>query len=404
MSVTFLISPLLKYKYSLLFYAIIIFIVYLNRKRFDIHGKIVALYRTKVGLKLMDKIGRKHTSLVKFLGSMGIWAGFLGMIAVFIFILVTTILLINKTPGIGGAAPVIPGFPIAGTGIQFPLITGWIALFVIIVVHEFSHGVVARAYNLEVKNSGIAFFGPILGAFVEPDEKKMAKESGKVQLSIFAAGPFSNILLFLIINFVIFLLVLNPAVNAFVDKTGVFVVVDDDTLPAGKSGITNMTKIIEIQGQETMSRKDFVKVMDTIGPGEEITLKSENKTFTLITAQHPKEEDKGFLGVGVVGDDIKLKSDDPFTKTIFKILLWISDLLGWAAFLSINIGLINLLPIFITDGARMLKVAVDKFVKDKNKSMRIWISLNWISVGALLILIFLPLFRWITESVTGLII
>ena len=42
----------LKDHFVLIFYATIILIVYLNRKRFDIQAKILALYRTKIGLKI----------------------------------------------------------------------------------------------------------------------------------------------------------------------------------------------------------------------------------------------------------------------------------------------------------------------------------------------------------------
>ena len=58
-------------------------------------------------------------------------------------------------------------------------------------------------------------FGPIGGAFVEPDEKLLAKRSRRVQLGIFAAGPFSNLA-----SSVIFLLfitfILAPVLVSFV--------------------------------------------------------------------------------------------------------------------------------------------------------------------------------------------
>src|SRR3990167_2560314 len=149
-----------EFKFTILFYSLVLLAVYLNRKKFDVHGKFVFLYRTKFGIGLMKTISDKFSGVVKFLGSIG----------------------------------VIPGFPIAGTGIVFPLVTGWIVLFVIILVHELSHGIVASAHKIKIKNSGIAFFGPILGAFVEPDEKELAKKKHWIQHSVFAAGAFSNFL------------------------------------------------------------------------------------------------------------------------------------------------------------------------------------------------------------------
>ena len=45
------------------------------------------------------------------------------------------------------------------------------ALAIVAIPHEFAHGIFARLNNLRVKSSGFALFGPILAAFVEPDEK-----------------------------------------------------------------------------------------------------------------------------------------------------------------------------------------------------------------------------------------
>ena len=73
-----------------------------------------------------------------------------------------------------------------------------IAIFVIAVVHEFSHGIVARAHNIPVKHTGLAFFGPIIGAFVEPDEKKLRAGKDITQYSVYAAGAFSNVILALL--------------------------------------------------------------------------------------------------------------------------------------------------------------------------------------------------------------
>ena len=51
-----LIALLQNYKWVILFYAVIILLIYLNRHKFEFQGRFIALYRTKVGLRLMDKI------------------------------------------------------------------------------------------------------------------------------------------------------------------------------------------------------------------------------------------------------------------------------------------------------------------------------------------------------------
>src|SRR3989338_644264 len=90
-----------------------------------------------------------------------------------------------------------------------------ISLFIIAIIHEFSHGVIARVYNIKIKSSGFAFLGPIPAAFVEPDEKKMEKSSAKAQLSILAAGSFSNILLALLVILILFFV--SPFTNSLLE-------------------------------------------------------------------------------------------------------------------------------------------------------------------------------------------
>ena len=133
------ISVIIQYKFTILFYALIFLILYLNRKKFDVHGKFIYLYRTKIGINLMNLMAKKAGKLIKFLGSAGVVIGFLGMVGTFILILFLTYKLLINAPGAGGASLVIPGLPIAGTGLVFPLVTGWIVLFMITVIHEFSH-------------------------------------------------------------------------------------------------------------------------------------------------------------------------------------------------------------------------------------------------------------------------
>ncbi|MDP7476797.1 MAG: hypothetical protein QF655_04160, partial [Candidatus Woesearchaeota archaeon] len=68
------------------------------------------------------------------------------------------------------------------------------------------------------------------------------------------------------------------------------------------------------------------------------------------------------------------------------------------------IGLINLLPIFITDGARMLKIFFERIIPNKGKSMSLWLFFNWASLFSLLILVFLPLLRWLGSILDGVLI
>jgi hypothetical protein len=338
------IEAIIEFKVVIIFYAAVFLLVYLNRSKFDVHGKIVFLYRTQIGIKMMNWLAGKASKPVRMLSSIGVIIGFAAMFFVIGTILFLTYKLILNQSDAGGASPVIPGLPIAGTGLVFPLITGWLVLFVIIVVHEFSHGVVASAYRIKIKNSGMAFFGPILGAFVEPDEKILAKQKDWVQHSVFAAGPFSNFLTVLVVFLVAFLIVI-PAESLVSVPIGV-TIFSQPGLPAEKAGIGNNTLVTGINDDKIKTRKDFQKSMESIGPEREITLHSDEHSYSLTTAANPDDPEKGYLGVWIIEEKTELKNDNILNQLIFGILQWVKQFLWWLYFLSLNIGLINLLPIF----------------------------------------------------------
>src|SRR4030042_6502520 len=132
-------SILLEYKWVIFFYTFVLLMIYLNRKNLTKEASFIYLYKTKFGLNLMDIISNKFRKIIKLWGYIGIFIAYLGFFIVTYALLMSTYDLLIEKPGAVGGSPVIPGLPIAGLGITFPLITGWISLFIIMIVHEFSH-------------------------------------------------------------------------------------------------------------------------------------------------------------------------------------------------------------------------------------------------------------------------
>ena len=92
------------------------------------------------------------------------------------------------TSQIPGVAPIIPG-------IDIPLFAGIISLAVLLVVHEFSHGLLARAAKVRLKSIGLLIFSIIpVGAFVEPDERQISKvkKAAQTKPSLPAYRPISS--------------------------------------------------------------------------------------------------------------------------------------------------------------------------------------------------------------------
>jgi len=181
-------------------------ILHKNRSSLKRQGWIF-LYHTKVGLKLMDWASSKFEKVLKPLSYVVITSGYVLMISI-LWMIVKTVWIYISSPipeqlkNLPPIAPLIPYFPkLFGLESFFPPLYFTyflVALAIVAVSHEFAHGLFARLWKIRVKTTGLAFFGPFFGAFVEPDEKQMAKAPKKHQLSVLAAGTFANIIMFIL--------------------------------------------------------------------------------------------------------------------------------------------------------------------------------------------------------------
>ncbi len=382
---------LLKYKFILIFYLLVIFFIAYNWKKIEKQAKIIFLYRTKLGLRLMDKISQKLREWVILFGYVGMGAGFVGLVIISYVLINNLYALITKPEAVSGVSLVLPGVHVPGMGV-LPFWYWILAIFAIAIVHEFSHGVVARAHNIPVKNTGLVFFGPILGAFVEPDEKKMRKEQDIVQYSVLAAGSFSNIVLA-----VVALLFLNfafmPLQETMVTPSGFsFDNYVNDNLPAAKAGIEPGTVITGINDQKVSNFQEFGDELAFYRPGESIVVNTAEKDYSIKLSANPDNEKKPFLGVLNIKNefDIKEQYESGVGKVLYVILNWLTGFLRWLFLLSIGIGLFNLLPLPIVDGGRMAQVFLHK-LKGPEKGERLYHKVSLFFLLVLLLNLFYPL-------------
>ncbi|MFP4423995.1 MAG: site-2 protease family protein [Candidatus Woesearchaeota archaeon] len=369
---------------TILFYSVVILLLYLNRKKFEFQG-IIALYKTKLGLKQMDNWARKYGSIIKKVSAVGVWVGYIVLVLSVALIAHAAFRMLIKPIALDGSPLVLPGVPIAGTGgVVFPLVIGWIALFIIIVVHEFSHGIVARAYNIKVKSSGIIFLGPILGAFVEPDEKKLNKNNPKAANRIFAAGPWSNFILTIII-LLASLFILSPLAKAITEPAGVQVETEEG-FPA--ESIPEGTTITQVNGNSTLDINSFIENLDGLKPNQTVILANDENTYEIKATESPHNKSQGYLGVYL--QDKRTSQYGTAGMIGYSILHWLNELFFWVWFISLNIGIINLFPIFITDGARMLHITLHRYIKNQKQAEKIWVNINKICLILLLMIVFIP--------------
>ncbi len=198
--------------FLIIFSLFVVIFLYKKRKNLKREG-LLYLYRTKVGIKLIDFIGKKYKKTLKVLSYFVILTGYTLMLSM-LYLLGKLVYLFFKFPEIVKAIkvpPLMPLIPYLPSIFKIEFLppfyfTYWIiAIAVIAVSHEFSHGIFARFNNIKVKSTGFGFLGPFLAAFVEPDEKEMAKKPVFSQMSVLSAGSFANFIMTIIFSLCIFL-------------------------------------------------------------------------------------------------------------------------------------------------------------------------------------------------------
>lgn len=384
-------SFLSSWKFVLLFYIILAIIVYVNRKKFQLESGFILLYKTNFGIKFIDRLAEKHKEFWKIVGYTGIGIGFIGMIAICTLLIKGLYDLIFVPSAPPTLSLVIPGVQIPGSPIFIPFWYGIIALFIVVVFHEFGHGVIARAHGMKIKNTGFGFMGPLPLAFVEPDEKEIVKQNAVVQQSIFGAGPFFNGILVAIV-LLITVLILNPLVMLLVTPQGVMFNTVQADYPAAQYGVEEGVGYNMVNGAYVGDADQFVNALSCVKPNETVVLGNKDKNVTLITTANPKDSTKGYMGVSGIKTDYVLKNDAWWFKIFYYILYVLSNLLEWVATLSLGIGLANLLPLGPVDGGRMLhRASVD--INGKKKGIKIWATITIVTIAIMVVLIFVPIIK-----------
>jgi len=339
-------------------------------------------YKTKLGLKFMDSVAKRFR-LINIFGYAAIAVGFLGMVFI-AFSLFQSLYNILFVPKALPAAGLVLPFKVKGS-FYVPFFYWIISIFILALVHEMSHGIMARFYNIKVKSSGFAFIGLILpiipAAFVEPDEKSLQKKPKRQQLAVFAAGPFANIALGGVL-FVIILLIAQPLSSSISEERGVVVTGVAKGFPAEKSGISEGERIEKLNGIEIAGVANFTEALKDKKPGEEITLQTNKTLYQIILSENPDNSSKGYLGIYVAPDSgIKKEFREKYGEFIPNALLWFFGLLFWLFFLNLGIGLFNLVPIGPVDGGRMLQLLLHGLLgKERGDAITKAVSLLFVMI------------------------
>ena len=130
---TTLIQWIVANKWILFAYLIVVILIIINRKKFQVESGFILLYRTKFGINFIDRIAKKHKEFLKIVGYVAIGVGFIGMIAISGLLIKGLYDLIFVPAAPPTLSLVIPGVQVPGSPIFIPFVYGIIALFIVII-------------------------------------------------------------------------------------------------------------------------------------------------------------------------------------------------------------------------------------------------------------------------------
>ncbi|MFW5902363.1 MAG: site-2 protease family protein [archaeon] len=277
-------------------------------------------------------IDRTLTGIVTLIAGIGGFA-FLALLQQSFTIISNLIIGEAATPGV---APVIPGMKVPGIPLYVPLYA-IIGLVILLIVHEWGHGVVSRVEEIAVKSVGLLTLGLIpIGAFTEPDEKELEETTRRKRSRVYSVGSMTNFITAFTIG-VIFLLPLNLLVHPGLQQQEInnieyWEVKEIPETSSFHGKIDPGTKIYNIE-----------EIYQTKGPHQEITLQTDQGEIEGITDEY------GGLGITVRQE----KRD--ILGASYWIQNYIIGIFTWIVLLNFLIGVINYLPFAIFDGARIIE-------------------------------------------------
>lgn len=258
---------------------------------------------------------------------------------------------------IPGVAPLIPGVKIPNVPLFVPL-HGWLSLLIILLVHEFSHGIVARLYKVPVKSAGVILLGFLpIGAFVEPDEKSVQKMPQNEALHMLAAGPMSNMVLFLLslgafLAFSLFFLAPYGHTEVVIQTVNEFSVLSDGTTISSPAfGVLEKGMVVSHVNDVNISSVQGFK--DEIEKSAWVTLQGTLEDGTPFEKTLQKNAD-GRLGIEVT------ETQDLTAVPIVPFL--VAEFLFWLAMLNFLVGFVNYLPMPPFDGGRMIMIILSGYI------------------------------------------
>ncbi|EKF86862.1 site-2 protease family protein [Methanobacterium formicicum] len=358
----------------------IVAILFRNKLKVDVYGPIL-MRRTQKMKGWIDSIAQASPRFWRWTMNIGIPASVICM-GIMVYLLILSLKYMLQAPQ---AALLLPGVDIPGSPIYIPIFSGIVALALLMVVHEFGHGILARAQGVGVKSIGVILVAILPGAFVELDEEDVEKAKRSVKLRIYAAGSMFNLGLAAIAWVVLIILTMSFIPYAF-QSDGLKIT---SVTPGGPSeGILQDGMVIQsINGYSVGNRTAANKFLNNTSPGDKITLTTNQGTYTVTSTGNPNNASTTYIGIR---GDTNLVVKPSVAQTYGDVIPWflynLADLCYWIYALNIMVGLFNLLPMKPLDGGIIFEELL-RYKIPENITGKIVSCVSWLMIGIVTLLI-----------------
>ena len=228
---------------------------------------IILMVRSNKGLKLLDKTA-KPRKFWRIYGEVSLWVCVFSMLVVGLLMILAFVsaILYPPTTDPPSASELVA---IPGLNPMIPLGWGVLSFVIALVIHEFGHGLQARAHGMRVRSFGLLQLGPLpLGAFAEPQYEELMNAPPKERMRMFAAGPATNL-------FAAFfcLLIIGGLAGQFVaSNENIHVRGIIQGQGADEAGMQPWDTLESIDGKEIQGIEGFYSVMDDYSANDTVVI------------------------------------------------------------------------------------------------------------------------------------
>ncbi len=367
------------------------------------YGPVLALKTDRVGF--FDRF-RQWSAAFRIYGSLGALAVIIVSVTITLLLVLAVHFTLLVQPEPTGIYKPQNIFLIPGINEYVPsTFAVWAAFILAIAVHEFGHAVLCRVESIGVRSVGALIAVIPIGFFVEPDETELENTKGMPKIRMFGAGITNNLL----VGGLCFLLLIGVAGMAVPVSQPVIAGVYKD-YPASLAGIPAGSLLQAVDGTAVADRAGVSELLNATRPGEMHTFTVESggvsRDYTVTLAAWPAElgaHSGGFLGISYYDGAIVLSAmkglvsplgliqfisipfdpgtggqllrvlafetpETQFYTEPFPLFWGIVHLLFWSAWININVGIFNAIPMVPLDGGYIMKEGVDRLLSRRGLS------------------------------------